>query len=243
MKDNFLKSKVKEMCPTISVGITSGDLMNLQSSVDALEEADVKMMHFDVMDGHFCPHLTAGPFYIKNIRTRLLKDVHLMITDPLKNLEQYIQAGADMITVHYESTIHIHRALQAIGESGRPDDPVSQPEGKVPLCGVALNPGTPRTVLEPLLDELDMIALLGVNPGWKGQKFLPSTGEKFLAVRELVEKNGKDIILVIDGGISMDNIEEVSELRPDIVISGSAIFKGGDPAGNARFMMDVLSGK
>jgi ribulose-phosphate 3-epimerase len=235
-KENSLKSKIREICPTISVGITAGDLMNLEGSINALEGAGVRMLHFDVMDGHFCPMLTAGPFYIKNIKTRMLKDVHLMINNPLDQMEQYIKAGADMITIHYESTIHIHRALQMISELAPSDASNSQV-----IKGVALNPGTPWTVLEPLMDELDMIVLLAVNPGWGGQKFIPSTGDKMMAVRELARKLGKDILLAIDGGISLDNIREISGLKPDIVVTGSAVFKGGATAENARFMMDAMT--
>jgi ribulose-phosphate 3-epimerase len=236
-KVNSLKIKIRGICPTISVGITAGDLMNLEGSINALERAGVRLLHFDVMDGHFCPLLTAGPFYIKNIKTRMLKDVHLMVSNPLDQLEQYIKAGADMITIHYESTIHIHRALQLIRELNRPD--VS---GNQVVRGVALNPGTPWTVLEPLLDELDMIVLLAVNPGWRGQPFIPSTGEKLMAVRDLAKQRGKDILLVIDGGISAGNIQDMAKLKPDIVVSGSAVFKNGAIAENARYMMDALSG-
>ena len=237
-KVNSLKSQIRGICPTISVGITAGDLMNLEGSINALERAGVRLLHFDVMDGHFCPLLTAGPFYIKNIKTRMLKDVHLMVSNPLDQLEQYIKAGAAMITIHYESTIHIHRALQLISDFNPPDPSYSHA-----IRGVALNPGTHWNVLEPLLDELDMIVLLAVNPGWGGQQFIPSTGEKFLAVRELARKRGKDIILAIDGGISADNIQDIAELKPDIVVSGSAVFKDGATAENARCMMEALSGK
>ena len=235
-KEKSLKSKLKDLCPTISVGITAGDLMNLKGSVSALEEAGVEMLHFDVMDGNFCPLLTAGPFYIKNIKTRMLKDVHLMISNPLGQLEQYIQAGADMITIHYESTIHIHRALQMISELTPSDISNSQV-----IRGVALNPGTSPVVLEPLLDDVDMIVLLAVNPGWGGQKYIRSTGDKLMAVREMALKREKDIIFAIDGGIIMENIGEIAALKPDIVVTGSAVFKGGKPAENARLMMDALS--
>jgi ribulose-phosphate 3-epimerase len=160
-----------------------------------------------------------------------------MIANPLEQLEQYLKAGADMITLHYESTIHIHRALQMLSELAPSEDA----ESRV-IKGVALNPGTSWTVLEPLLDELDMIVLLAVNPGWGGQQFIPSTVDKILAVRDLAGKHDKDIILVVDGGVSMDNIKAIARLKPDIVVTGSAVFKGGTTADNVKYMMEALYG-
>jgi len=171
---------------------------------------------------------------IKAVKTSMLKDVHLMIHDPLPKLESYVTAGADMLTVHVESCAHPHRVLQAIGQMtvagcGRP------------VRGLALNPGTPLNVIEPLIDELEMVFLLAVNPGWGGQKFISSTGQKVEKLIELIRKSGKDILVGLDGGITRENIAEVARMGADIVVTGSAVFEGRNVVENAHYMLDAVA--
>lgn len=224
-----LKQYLKTINPTISVGLMSADFLKLGEAISTLEKANVKLLHIDVMDGNFCPSMTIGPPVIKQLKTSMLLDVHLMIANPLASLDQYVDAGAQLLTIPFESTIHSHRVLQVIKEMNPGI-----------IRGIALNPGTDVSVLEPLLDELDMVVLLAVNPGWNGQKFIPAVKVKFEKLKLLLKTRGKELITVIDGGVSLDNIEEISLMKPDIVISGSAIFKGNTVERNVKFMIDSL---
>ncbi|MDO8585891.1 MAG: ribulose-phosphate 3-epimerase [Armatimonadota bacterium] len=226
---------LKKLAPTVSVGVLTADLMSLGSELALLDQTDVSILHFDVMDGNFCPALTVGPAFIKAVKTPLLKDIHLMITEPVDKLADYVAAGADIVTVHVESTRHVHRALQALGQMTNANDP----ERGI-ARGVALNPGTPVETVEPLLDEVDMIALLAVNPGWGGQRFIESTLRRIEKVRRLISESGRDILIAVDGGITRDNVAEVAKMKPDIVVTGSAVFDGKAPVENARFMLDAL---
>ena len=156
------------------------------------------------MDGCFTPMMTVGPPFIKALKTKLLKDVHLMVENPLEKVDSYVEAGADVITVHVESTRYVHRVLQKLGGMTNTNDP----ERKL-VRGIALNPGTPLSVLEPLLEEVEMIMLLAINPGWKGQSFLVSTFSRMEKTRELIAQSGREILLCVDGGITRDNIGQM----------------------------------
>ncbi|MDA2930118.1 ribulose-phosphate 3-epimerase, partial [Acidobacteria bacterium AH-259-O06] len=221
--------------PTISVGVLAADLMSLGSELSLLEQTDVELAHVDVMDGCFTPMMTVGPPFIEALKTPLLKDVHLMIQEPLEKVDAYVAAGADVITVHAESSLHIHRVLQKLGEMTNANDPV---RGLV--RGVALNPGTPLTVLEPLLDEVELIMFLAINPGWEGQTFIPSTFSRITKVKQMIARAGKDILICVDGGIKRNNIADVATAGVDIIVTGSAVFDGKAPVENARFMLDTL---
>ncbi len=221
--------------PTVSVGVLTADLMHLEDDLALLDDTQVVVIHFDVMDGCFCPMMTVGPPFIKGVKTRLLKDVHLMIRDPLDKVEDFVNAGADIVTVHVESCDDLEPVLDRLAEMENAND--SQ---RGIVRGVALNPGTPLETLEPLLSELEMISVLGVEPGVRGQSFIEGTRDRFLTVREMVSGVGRDILLCIDGGIKLGNIEEIAALGPDIVVSGSAIYDGKSPLENARFMMSAL---
>lgn len=230
MSDNInAKGLLHAIKPVLSVSIMSADFLNLGKAIVLLEESGVKLLHIDVMDGNFCPSLTIGPSVIKQLKTSMLLDVHLMIQEPLDTLDQYIDAGAGMITIQYESTMHSHKTLQTIKERN-PNI----------IRGISLNPGTPYSVTEPLLDEVDMIVLLAVNPGWNGQKFIAATKSKYESIKKLIKEKGKDILTVIDGGVTLENIEQISALKADIVVSGSAVFKGGDINRNVQIMIDAL---
>jgi ribulose-phosphate 3-epimerase len=228
-----VSERLRGMLPAVSVGVLAADLMNLERDVCLLKEAGIGILHFDVMDGCFCPMLTAGPQLVKAVKTSLIKDVHLMIHDPLPKLESYVNSGADMLTVHVEGCDHPHRIFQALGQ-------MSGPGGTKPLRGVGLNPGTPLSVLEPLIDEVEMILLLAVNPGWSGQKFIGSTGRRVKQLIEMIRKSGEDVLVGVDGGISKENIADVARMGADIIVTGSAVFEGKKVLENARYMVEAV---
>jgi ribulose-phosphate 3-epimerase len=224
-----VKATVRQLLdggPTISVGMLTADLLRLGQELAVLEQAGANVVHVDVMDGVFCPQFTVGPPIVKAIPDSFVKDCHLMIDDPLTKVQSFVEAGASIITCHVESTRHPHRVLQSLGGSGV-------------IRGIALNPGTPLEVLEPLLDELELIFLLAINPGWGGQKFLPSTERRLAAVRKMI--GDREILLEVDGGITKANIEHVATLGANLIVSGSAIYDGVAPLDNARFMLEAVA--
>jgi len=235
MPDKPLLGQIREASPLISVGILTADLMSLGAELKLIETAGMKLLHVDVMDGCFCPMMTVGPGFIKALKTPLFKDIHLMIENPLDKLEGYVAAGADMITVHVESCRHIHRVLNKLGEFTNAND-----SHRGILRGIALNPGTPLEVITPLMDELEMVFLLAVNPGWGGQKFIPSTQGRLSRLRQMLGKVKKDILMGVDGGIKRDNIADVTRMDVDIIVTGSAVFDGKTPLENARFMISTV---
>ena len=214
--------------PTVSVGILTADLSKLSDELSILDEVGASIVHVDVMDGVFCPQLTVGPPVVAAIPDRFVKDCHLMIDEPLEKVQAFVAAGASIITFQVESTRHPHRVLQALAGTGV-------------LRGVALNPGTPVGALEPLVEELEMILLLAINPGWGGQQFLPSTKRRLADVRALIA--GRDVVVGVDGGITKENIEHVATLGADLVVSGSAIYDGGSVLDNARYMLRAVRGQ
>lgn len=229
-------ARLRAASPTLSVGVLAADLLNLGRDVALLERTGVPLLHIDVMDGCFTPMMTVGPPVIRAIRTPLLKDVHLMIREPLDRLGDYVAAGADIITVHAESCVHIHRVLQQLGAMTNAND-----AGRGLVRGIALNPGTPIEAIVPLIDEVDLILLLAINPGWSGQSFLPSTLPRLARVRQLVADSGRPILIGVDGGITRANVGRLAGTGVDIVVTGSAIFDGNTPAANAASMLASLS--
>ncbi|MBN1630574.1 MAG: ribulose-phosphate 3-epimerase [Thermoleophilia bacterium] len=230
-------ARLRSLCPTVSVGILPADLMSLGSELALLERAGVGIVHIDVMDGCFCPWMTVGAPYVKGLRTPLLKDVHLMVHEPLDKLPAFVAAGADIITVHVEAAVHIHRVLQRLGGMEHSAGP-----GRGIVRGLALNPGTPLEWLtSPLLQEAEMISLLAVDPGWSGQRFAPHTLERVVRVKQIIAESGKDILVGVDGGITRDNIAEVAAAGPDLISAGSAVFDGkGDAEAKARFVLEAV---
>lgn len=229
-------SRLRSLCPTVSVGVLAADLMKLGSELEMLERAGVGIIHVDVMDGCFCPQLTVGPVFVKALRMPLLKDVHLMIHEPLDKLETYAAAGADIITVHLESAVHIHRVLQRLGSLAHRDG-----AGRGIVRGLALNPGTPLEWLTaPLLEEVDLITLLAVDPGWSGQRFAPTTFERLARLKEMLRLARRDILVCVDGGITRDNIAEVAAAGPDIIAGGSVVFDGVQAEANAKFVLETV---
>ena len=210
--------------PLLSVGVLGADLLTLGADIEVLGQAGVQVLHVDVMDGVFCPQMTVGPPLVRALPSQFFIDVHLMIDEPLSKIDAYVEAGASIVTFHVESTRHPHRVLQRLA-------------GRGVLRGVALNPGTPLQMIEPLLDELELVLLLAVNPGWGGQAFIPSTAQRLAAARSLLA--GREIALGVDGGVTPDNAHDIASLGADIVVAGSAVFAGGDLFRNARFMLEA----
>jgi len=236
MTNKPLLDELHAMSPLLSVGVLTADLMSLGSELKLIENTGVKLLHVDVMDGCFCPMMTVGPVFIKAVKTPLFKDIHLMIDEPLNKLESYVAAGADMLTVHVESSRHIHRVLQALGKMTNANEPA-----RGILRGIALNPGTPLEVITPLMDELEMVFLLAVNPGWSGQKFIPSTRSRLGRLKQMVRDAKKNILVGVDGGITRNNIVDVAQMEADIIVAGSAVFDGKAPAENAKFMLENIA--
>ena len=235
MPANKAFNLLRACSPTISVGILSADLMHLSSELALLEGTGVKAVHFDVMDGCFVPMMTTGPVFIKAVKTSLLKDVHLMIQDPQVTVKEYVQAGADIVTVHVESCKDIRPLLRELGTMENKNDP-----DRGIIRGVALNPGTPLKVLEPLFDDVEMIVVLGVDPAVRGQTFNDSTGSRFAQLKEMVTAVKKETLLCIDGGVKRDNIAAIAKMGADLVVSGSALFDGKAPLDNVHFMLNAL---
>ncbi|RPJ71856.1 MAG: ribulose-phosphate 3-epimerase [Acidobacteria bacterium] len=226
---------LRSICPGPSVGVLTADLLALGAELALLERAGVGVVHVDVMDGCFTPMMTVGPPFVKALKTPLLKDVHLMIRDPLDKLGDYMAAGADIVTVHQESCVHVHRVLQALGGMKHAADPA-----RGIVRGLALNPGTPVSVIEPLLPETDMVVLLAINPGWGGQRFIPATFERMRQVREMAAASGRDILVCVDGGVTRDNAAQVAAAGADLIVTGSAVFDGRNAEANARFMLEAI---
>src|SRR5688572_29963956 len=232
MRQQALVDRLRKSSPQLSVGVLTADWMSLGSQLQLIEITGVGLLHFDVMDGCFCPMLTMGAPVVAGLKTSLLKDVHLMIEEPLEKVESFVAAGADIVTVHVESTRHVHRVLQALGKMTNVNDP-----GRGIVRGVALNPGTPLEALDPLLDDVELVLLLAVNPGWGGQKLIPTTRER---LQRLKQKVGDQVLIMADGGITRDNIAEVASWGADIIVTGSAVFDGRSPAENARYMVGAV---
>lgn len=226
---------LRAQAPVLSVGILTGDLLRLGSELQLLQDVGAKLVHVDVMDGVYCPWMTVGPLMVKALKTPLLKDVHLMIREPLGKTREYVEAGADIITIHPDASAHPHRVLQELGAMENANDPT-----RGLIRGVALNPGMPLSTLEPLLDEVEMVLLLAVNPGWSGQKFAPATFRRIQEVKEMIRKSGREILLCVDGGIKKSNIAEVAKCSVDMVVAGSAIFDGKAPRENAQWMLQAV---
>ncbi len=227
---------VRERGPLLSVGLVSANLMALGEDVAALERSGVLLAHFDVMDGAYAPMLTVGPPFIKGVRTAMLKDVHLMVREPLASLADYVAAGADLVTIHPDACTHPHRALQALGAMTNVRD-----ASRGIARGVALNPGMPVEWIVPLLDEVELVMLLAINPGWGGQSFAPATLGRVDAVRQRIRAADREILVGVDGGITRGNIGQLAGLGIDIVITGSAVF-AGDVGENVAAMTAALRG-
>jgi ribulose-phosphate 3-epimerase len=234
MDTNALADLVRDG-PVLSVGIITADLGHLADELAVLESGGARLVHVDVMDGVFCPMMTVGPPFLKALRTPLLKDVHLMVDDPLDKVEWFVAAGADMVTFHIEGAPQARRVLHVLAAAARAADPA-----RGVTRGVGINPSTPVHALEPLLDEVDYVLVLAIDPGWGGQRFGDGTARRLEQARELIGRSGRPIVLGVDGGVTRENIASVASLGADVVVTGSAVFDGRDTAANLAFMQAGL---
>jgi len=201
----------------ISPSILSSDFTRLGEEIRAVEEAGADLIHIDVMDGHFVPNITIGPLIVKAAKdiTSLPLDVHLMISDPDRYIDDFVKAGADIITVHAETVYHLHRTIQVIKKMGV-------------QAGVALNPATPVEMLNYILTDIDIVMIMSVNPGFGGQQFIPEAISKIETVRKMIEKKGLATEIEVDGGINEKTISRVYQAGANIFVAGSAIFLEDD---------------
>jgi ribulose-phosphate 3-epimerase len=211
----------------IAPSILSADFARLGEEIAAIERGGATLVHCDVMDGHFVPNITIGLPVIKSLRraTRLPLDAHLMISEPGRYAEQFVEAGADMVSVHVEIDPHLNRTLVGIRAKGA-------------QAGIAINPATPLASLEESLAFADYVLLMTVNPGFGGQKFIPTMLDKVRRLRRMIEERGLKTRIEVDGGIDRTNIADITAAGAEIVVAGTAVFGGGDPAQGVRELLD-----
>ena len=201
----------------ISPSILSADFARLGAEIRTVEQAGADYIHVDVMDGHFVPNITIGAPVVQALRqvTALPLDVHLMIENPDLYIPDFAAAGADIITVHQEACPHLHRTIQLIHSLGK-------------KAGVSINPATPASTLEVIMDEVDLVLVMSVNPGFGGQSFIASMLPKIKQLRQMIERSGRIIELEVDGGVKADNIGEIADAGADVFVAGSAVFNAPD---------------
>ena len=210
----------------IAPSILSADFARLADQIRAAERGGASLIHLDVMDGHFVPNITIGPPVVASVRkaTALPLDCHLMIADPDRYIGAFCDAGADMVSVHQEACRHLDRTLSHIRDCGA-------------VPGVVINPATPVGALDEVLDLVDYVLVMSVNPGFGGQKFIPRTLDKVRRLAAVREDRGLDFRIEIDGGITPENVNEVVRAGVDIVVAGNAIFAGDDPAAAVELLL------
>ncbi|QQS41814.1 MAG: ribulose-phosphate 3-epimerase [Acidobacteriota bacterium] len=214
----------------IAPSLLSADFTRLDEEIRAVKEGGATVLHVDVMDGHFVPNITIGLPVVKSLRkaTDMIIDCHLMITEPSRYAVQFVEAGADMVSVHVEADVHLQRTLTAIREAGA-------------KAGVAINPGTPVSLLEEVLSFSDFILLMSVNPGFGGQSFIETSYDKLRKLRSAITERGLQTRIEIDGGIDASNVAKVVEAGAEIIVAGSAVFGAGTPAESVKEMIDAAT--
>ena len=213
----------------LAPSLLSADFSNLANEIEKIEKGGADYLHLDVMDGIYVPNITFGAPVIKKIKrvTKLPFDVHLMIHQPERYIKDFIEAGADILTVHQEATTHLHRTIQEIKSHGV-------------MAGVSLNPATPLDTLEYIIDDLDLILIMSVNPGFGGQSFIKSMEDKIRTLRKLIDDKKPNIILEVDGGIKLDNVGFIKEIGTDMVVVGSDIFNSEDITNRTKQFKEKL---
>ncbi|HAM49233.1 MAG TPA: ribulose-phosphate 3-epimerase [Nitrospiraceae bacterium] len=216
----------------IAPSILSADFMRLGEEIRAAESAGVDMLHLDIMDGHFVPNITIGPFVVEAIRkiTGLPLDVHLMIEDPDRYIKDFIAAGCDFLTVHLESCVHLHRSVHWIKDSGV-------------KAGVSINPATPIWSLDNIISDVDNVLIMSVNPGFGGQSFIPQALGKIRMLKGMVMERGLSVYIEVDGGIKYENAKDVADAGAEILVMGSAFFNAQDYRILTSKLRERLNGK
>jgi len=211
----------------IAPSILSADFTKLADEIAAVEAGGAKVLHVDVMDGHFVPNITIGLPVVKSLRkaTNLTIDTHLMIEEPSRYAVKFVEAGADMVSVHVEADVHLQRTLVAIREAGA-------------KAGIAINPGTPLSALEEALPYADFVLLMSVNPGFGGQSFIPTSVDKLRRLKQMITSRGLNTKIEIDGGIDANNIAEIVQSGAEIIVAGSAVYGRGNATDAVRELLD-----
>lgn len=223
--------QLKQSCLQLSVGILTADLMHLSTEIELLEKAGVQLLHIDVMDGVVWSNITLGASFLGGLKTTMLKDVHLLIDKPQKHIESFAKAGADIIVFSVEYCDDISKTLNKIDQM----ENVNDPERGI-LRGVSLNPETSIDVIKPVIDDIDVVVLLAVGPDTGKQNFISDLPGKIVGLKQLKE----DVVIFVDGAIKKDNVAQVAAMGPDVIVTGSAVFDGKDPAGNLTYMMEAI---